>query len=78
VILYNPFHEKGKIILIPPDMPVNYPTGRNCCENRIPILSASPELLDGYEDHFADDVIEKPFEASTLTSRINRFLYTKG
>lgn len=47
------------------------PAGKN-----IPVLltSASAEVLTDFKDFGADDILEKPFELSTIKSKINGLL----
>ncbi len=47
------------------------PAGRN-----IPVLlsSGSAEALTCYKDFYADDILEKPFELSTIINKINTLL----
>lgn len=61
--------------------------GKKVCKNiktnpaskNIPVLltSASAEALTDYKDFYADDILEKPFELSTIQSKI-RELLNKG
>ncbi len=61
----------------------NY-NGREVCKNikanpagkNIPVLltSASAESLADFKDCYADDILEKPFELSTITNKLNELL----
>ena len=66
------------------DVRLNDADGRELCKEikqnistkDIPVilLSASPELLINYKECKADDVIEKPFEMTTVIQKIERAL----
>ena len=74
---YNP----DLIIL---DVNIGSYNGREICKNikanpagkNIPVLltSASAEVLTDFKDFGADDILEKPFELSTIKSKINGLL----
>lgn len=61
----------------------NY-NGKEVCKNikttaagkNIPVLltSASDESLADFKDFYADDILQKPFELSAITNKINRLL----
>ena len=61
----------------------NY-NGKEVCKNikenpaseNIPVLltSASAESLADFKDFYADDILEKPFEKSIITNKINKLL----
>ena len=59
--------------------------GRDICreikekDNCIPIilLSANPALLIDYQDCYADDIIEKPFEIAEVVKKIKTILTKK-
>ena len=66
------------------DVRLNAFNGKDLCKQiksnpdtkHIPVLlaSASPELLEDYEDCEADDILEKPFELSTVVNKMEKLL----
>ena len=89
IALTSPVELKDKIDEYQPeliiiDINLGHYNGKEVCKKikaspaskNIPVLltSASAEALADFKDFYADDILEKPFELSTITNKINKLL----